>query len=332
MKRSSRQAMLFAFMLALSGPVAAIGVNNMVAWSASDKPLRMDIELTDLGAARAADVTVRVASAADHARLGLTRPAWADDVSFRVLASSDQRVIVRASTSQPVSGDSVNFLVEIQALGGGSLQQLASSLSDSASPLASPSARPVERQPWSSSASDFADKPVTRPRPKAKPVAKAAPAPVAAPAAAPEPAPAPAPAPVPVAKAAPAPVPVAKAAPAAAPAPAATPAAATTAAAPAAVADSTGAAPVGEAVVDGQAVVDPAVDATMDAAAPADDATMAAADTMEATETSEPEAAPEANQASLEGPTGQMELLMIVLLGLMLGGAFLIEYIKHKGK
>lgn len=324
MKRSSRQAMALAFMLALAGPAAAIGVNNMVAWSAPDQPLRMDIELSDLGAARASDVTLRVASAADHSRLGLTRPSWADDVSFRVLDTSGSRVVVRATTRQPVSGDSVSFLVDIQALGQGSLQQLGSSLSDSASPLAPRTASTVQPQRVST-ASSFADRPqpvreprvkVVAPAPNAKPVSLAAAAPAQA-AAAPAVAPAPAAKPAPVAKAAPAPAPAAPAAPAAAvPVAAAAPAAdaSTTAA-------SDTAAPAADAAVTDVAATEPVADIA------ATETTDAAA-TPEATEP-EPEAA-STDTATPEGPSVQMEIIMLAILGVMLGGAFVIDFFKNR--
>ncbi|PQA30111.1 hypothetical protein, partial [Amnimonas aquatica] len=41
---------------------AAISVSDMSAWSAPGKPLRMDIVIDDLLAARADDVQVRIAS------------------------------------------------------------------------------------------------------------------------------------------------------------------------------------------------------------------------------------------------------------------------------
>lgn len=216
MKRSSRQAIALACMLVLAGPAAAISVDNMVAWSAPGQPLRMDIKLVDLGAARAGDVRVRMASDADHRRFGLSRPAWADSVSFRVLPGSDGTAIVRATSSQPVDGSAVSYLVSIEALGQGALQQVASSLSGSASPLAAadaPAAQRIESSYHydgyrgdSQGSSAFVDKPYQAPKPKPRP--KPAPvveAPAAMAAPAPEPAPAPAPAPAAAPVAAPAP-------------------------------------------------------------------------------------------------------------------------------
>lgn len=202
MKLRAAQIMTLALAVSLAGPAAAISVDDMVAWSAPGKPLRMDVGLTDLGAARASDIRVQVASEAEHARFGLTRPDWADSVSFRIVTSGD-KVVARATSGAPVDGDSVNFLIEIQSLGQGRLQQVASSLSGSASPLVPASAptataprprpepvaapRPVVEKPVARPA-PVVEKTVSKPAPAPAPVAeKPAPAPAAAPAAAAEP-------------------------------------------------------------------------------------------------------------------------------------------------
>lgn len=123
---------------------AAISVSDMSAWSAPGKPLRMDIVIDDLLAARADDVQVRIASADDHGRLGLQRPAWADSVRFQVLALPDGRVVARATSSQPVNESQVSFLVDIRALSQGRLQQVGSRLSGRAiAPEAPPAAMQV---------------------------------------------------------------------------------------------------------------------------------------------------------------------------------------------
>ncbi len=201
MKLRAVHLMAWMFTATWAAPAAAIGVNDMVAWSAPGKPLRMDIGLTDLGAARASDIRVQVASAADHARLGLTRPDWADSTTFRIL-SVDGKVVARGTSGQAVEGDAVSFLVDIEALGEGRLQQVASSLSSAARPLVSASAAtaaPPKPRPAPAPARVVAPAPIIdAPRPVVeKPVQKPAvvpaakPAPVAAPAATPAPAPAP---------------------------------------------------------------------------------------------------------------------------------------------
>lgn len=174
-----------AVFTALSLPALAVQVSDMSVFSAAGQPLRMDIELTDVGINPAATL-VRVASAEEHARLGLTRPAWADGVRFKLLQGQGEKVVARASTSAPVTDDFVSFLVYIRADGQSRLQQVA--------------AKPGGQAIAASSAKAIADNAAaTKPKPKPKaPVAEAAPAVAEAPAA-PAPVAAPASKPAPVA-------------------------------------------------------------------------------------------------------------------------------------
>ncbi len=208
---SLHQAGAIAFALMLAGaalPAQAISVNDMVVWSASNKPLRMDIELVDLQGANLRNISLSVASAAEHSRVGLTRPKWADGVSFKVIVLDSGKVIARATSSQAIDTDFVNLLVSIRGSGIAQLQQVASKVSaDGAEPLASPQAISVLAHSEKTSA-PFADKPAARAvpspvviesRPVAPlpvPVAKPAPAAKAPPVAKPAPAPVVSPAPV----------------------------------------------------------------------------------------------------------------------------------------
>lgn len=192
-------------------PAQAISVNDMVVWSANKQPLRMDIELVDLQGANLRDISLSVASAAEHARVGLTRPDWADGVRFKVIALDSGKVIARATSSTAIDTDFVSFLVSIRADGIGQLQQVASKVSaNGANPLASPQAESVAARPVKKEAAPiavFADKQAAKPevidlKPVAVPVPVLdKPAPVS------KPAPKPAPAPVAVAPAAPTPAP-----------------------------------------------------------------------------------------------------------------------------
>lgn len=210
---SLRRTGAMALALLLGGaalPAQAISVNDMVVWSASSKPFRMDIELVDLQGTRVSDIRVSIASSAEHERVGLTRPEWADSVSFKVLAPESGKVVVRASSSKPVDADFVSFLVSIRGSGIGQLQQVASKIStDGAAPLASPQAEAVApRAEKAAATTAFADKPVSKPVSKSVPVedrvATPAPAPAAVVKAAPVVKPAPAPKPAAPAAAAPA--------------------------------------------------------------------------------------------------------------------------------
>lgn len=199
-----RHTAALAFSLLLVGmalPAHAISVNEMVVWSPSNKPLRMDVELVDLKGTDLRDVRVGVASAAEHARLGLTRPEWADTVRFQVIALDSGKAIARASTSTAIDADFVSFLVSIRGSGLTKLQQVASKVSaNGAEPLAPPqaeavAARPAKKEAVPDAAAAFADKPAAKPEVvdlKPTPVvAKPAPAPAVVKPVAPKPAPAP---------------------------------------------------------------------------------------------------------------------------------------------
>lgn len=202
-----RRTAAFALALALGGmalPAQAISVNDMVVWSASNKPLRMDIALADLQGVNLRNVSLSVASAAEHARVGLTRPEWADSISFKIIPVNSGMAVARAISSQAIEGDFVTFLVSIRGGGVAQLQQVASKVSASgAEPLISVQAESVParaEQVAEPAPTVFADKPVAKvqskptPKPTPKPVAvevREAPAPVAKAAVAPAPTPAP---------------------------------------------------------------------------------------------------------------------------------------------
>lgn len=125
MLKRSCQPLALAVLVAMSAPAGAVAVNDMAVWSEAGAPLRMDIELADVNPARLGDASVRVASAEDHERLGVTRPGWADQVRFKLIKTASGKLVARATTSAAVPGDYVSFLVYIRADGQSRLQQVA---------------------------------------------------------------------------------------------------------------------------------------------------------------------------------------------------------------
>jgi hypothetical protein len=114
--------------LGLSATAQAFTVENMSAWSAAKQPLRMDIELGDLAITNANEVQVRVASEAEHARLGLTRPSWGDNVRFQMITLPNFHVVARATTANAFPDERVSFVVNISTAEEGRLQQVGSAL------------------------------------------------------------------------------------------------------------------------------------------------------------------------------------------------------------
>lgn len=190
--RAPHALALALIMATVSTPALAVSVNDMVVWSATNQPLRMDIELVDLQSANLRDLSVSVASSAEHARVGLSRPDWADNVRFKIIALPSGKVIARATSSAAVDSDFVSFMVSIRAAGIGQLQQVASKVSsEGAEPLAPAQAAAVapRSEPSKPAPTAFADtptaKPATKPAATTAPVVKpfvAAPATASAPA------------------------------------------------------------------------------------------------------------------------------------------------------
>ncbi|REH36664.1 hypothetical protein DFR26_1796 [Paraperlucidibaca baekdonensis] len=114
--------------LGFSSVAQAFSVEQMSAWSAPNEPLRMDIALSGLSVAYASEVQVRVASEADYSRLGLTRPDWANSVTFQMITLPDYRVVARATSTAAVTDDPVTLLVDIRTPGEGRLQQVGATL------------------------------------------------------------------------------------------------------------------------------------------------------------------------------------------------------------
>lgn len=115
-------------LLGFSSVAQAFSVEQMSAWSAPNEPLRMDIALSGLSVAYASEVQVRVASEADYSRLGLTRPDWANSVTFQMITLPDYRVVARATSTAAVTDDPVTLLVDIRTPGEGRLQQVGATL------------------------------------------------------------------------------------------------------------------------------------------------------------------------------------------------------------
>lgn len=118
--------------LVLAAPVAAVTVGDMRALSAVGEPLQLDIGLADAFDVRDGDITVGVASAADHARFGVTRPAWADQLAFAVVRDGGGQLSVRVTGPVPVQSSAVSFLVRVGWPGHVRMQQVTTALRDPA--------------------------------------------------------------------------------------------------------------------------------------------------------------------------------------------------------
>lgn len=134
MGRWLSQAAILALGVALALPAAAITVSDVRAVSAAGEPLNVEIELSDLLGTPEKDISVTAASAADHARLGMTRPVWLDQLHFVVVRTEQGQVLARGTAAQTMPDTPVSFLVQIGWPGHVRLQQVSASLRQPGTP------------------------------------------------------------------------------------------------------------------------------------------------------------------------------------------------------
>jgi len=157
-----------------SGSVWAATIGQVSAYSAANKPLRMDIELVDLQGARIGDVLMRVADEVDHERFGLQRPAWADGSFARVLNKDSDSFVARLSSTRSVSDSTVDFVVELRAGSAVTWHKVSASLG-SGSPLVAAPVEPKSVTPRPAASTAVVPQPmIEQPAPAPAPAPEAA--------------------------------------------------------------------------------------------------------------------------------------------------------------
>lgn len=114
--------------LALAGPASAISIGEMHATSAVGEPLRLEMELVDLQAARLSDIKLSPASTADYNRLGIAMPAKPLTLSFDVSGDPNTRVFAVVRSAEVQTTPDVSLLLQISVPGSVRLQQVATTL------------------------------------------------------------------------------------------------------------------------------------------------------------------------------------------------------------
>lgn len=101
--------------LAALGPgiAAALGVGDYQLYSYLNQPLKMEVELRELGDLSADELKVRLASDADYARAGVERLHFHSDLKFEVETQADGNGSINIRSAQAVREPYLNFLVEI---------------------------------------------------------------------------------------------------------------------------------------------------------------------------------------------------------------------------
>ncbi|MFL2838605.1 MAG: FimV family protein, partial [Pseudohongiellaceae bacterium] len=91
--------------------VYALGLGNVTVESYLNQPLRVRIEVLELGDTQLEDISVQVASEDDYARNNLERVGFLSDVQFQIDASPDG-AYVTLSSNQNVREPDLSFILE----------------------------------------------------------------------------------------------------------------------------------------------------------------------------------------------------------------------------
>ncbi|MDF2643135.1 MAG: hypothetical protein K0R45_2408, partial [Pseudomonas sp.] len=96
-----------------SGMAHALGLGELSVKSTLNQPLVAEIELTDAQGLNAAQVVPSLATTADFAQAGVTRPAFLSDLTFTPVINESGRSVLRITSSKPVLEPYVKFLVQV---------------------------------------------------------------------------------------------------------------------------------------------------------------------------------------------------------------------------
>jgi pilus assembly protein FimV len=96
-----------------SGMAQALGLGELSVKSTLNQPLVAEIELTDAQGLNAAQVVPSLATTADFAQAGVTRPAFLSDLTFTPVINENGRSVLRITSSRPVLEPYVKFLVQV---------------------------------------------------------------------------------------------------------------------------------------------------------------------------------------------------------------------------
>jgi pilus assembly protein FimV len=95
----------------LASQVYALGLGTVTVESYLNQPLRVRIEILDLGSTRLQDVTVQMASVDDFARFNIDRTGFLSNVRFRVEETAGGNFVI-LSTNQVVREPYLSFILE----------------------------------------------------------------------------------------------------------------------------------------------------------------------------------------------------------------------------
>ncbi|RPD86445.1 ferrous iron transporter B [Luteimonas sp. 100069] len=106
--------LLTAGLMALAGPVLALGLGRIEVRSQQGQPLLAEIPIVSSDPAELRQLQARLASPDTFARIGLEPPRGVvSDLQFNVALDASGRPVIRVTSAGPVDQESLTFLVEV---------------------------------------------------------------------------------------------------------------------------------------------------------------------------------------------------------------------------
>lgn len=96
-----------------SGMANALGLGELTLKSAQNQPLDAEIELLDVRDLTAAEVAPSLAPPEEFSKAGVAYPTYLEDLTFTPVINPNGRSVLRVTSSQPLPGTVVKFLVQV---------------------------------------------------------------------------------------------------------------------------------------------------------------------------------------------------------------------------
>ncbi|MFK0094625.1 FimV/HubP family polar landmark protein [Pseudomonas sp. NPDC090592] len=96
-----------------SGMANALGLGELTLKSAQNQPLDAEIELLDVRDLKAAEVAPSLASPEEFSKAGVAFPTYLEDLTFTPVINPNGKSVLRVTSSQPLPGPVVKFLVQV---------------------------------------------------------------------------------------------------------------------------------------------------------------------------------------------------------------------------
>ena len=96
-----------------SGMANALGLGELTLKSAQNQPLDAEIELLDVRDLKAAEVAPSLAPPEEFSKAGVEFPSYLEDLTFTPVINPNGKSVLRVTSSQPLPGTVVKFLVQV---------------------------------------------------------------------------------------------------------------------------------------------------------------------------------------------------------------------------